>query len=44
MPSRLRLLNTPTDSLQRGKTHPNEYPGYDTQKSDGEVPVMFELW
>ena len=21
-----------------------EYPGYDTKQSDGEVPVMLELW
>ena len=32
-------------SLQRGKTPlPNKYPGYDTKKSDGEVPVLLELW
>ena len=30
--------------LQRGKTPPNECPGYDTKQSDGEVPVMQELW
>ena len=23
---------------------PNEYPEYDTKQSDGEVPVMLELW
>ena len=23
---------------------PNECPGYDTKKSDGEVPAMLELW
>ena len=23
---------------------PNEYPGYDPKQSDGEVPVMLELW
>ena len=23
---------------------PNEYPGYYTKQSDGEVPVMLELW
>ena len=23
---------------------PNEFPGYDTKQSDGEVPVMLELW
>ena len=34
-----------TASLQRGKTPiPNEYSGYDTKQSDGEVPVMLELW
>ena len=22
----------------------NEYPGYDTKQSDGEVPVILELW
>ena len=25
-----------------GETPPNEFPGYDTKQSDGEVPVM--LW
>ena len=24
--------------------HPNECPGYDTKQSDGEVPVVLELW
>ena len=36
-----------TASLQRGKTphtHSNECPGYDSKQSDGEVPVMLELW
>ena len=23
---------------------PNEFPGYDTKQSDGDVPVMLELW
>ena len=23
---------------------PNDFPGYDTKQSDGEVPVMLELW
>ena len=23
---------------------PNECPGYDTKESDGEVPMMLELW
>ena len=36
--------NTPTASLQRGKTPPNECPGFNTKKSDGEGPVMLELW
>ena len=32
--------------LCRGVRPPttNEYPGYDTKQSDGEVPVMLELW
>ena len=38
------LWNSPTASLQRGKTPPNKRPGYDTKESDGEVPVMPELW
>ena len=40
----LGLYNTPTASLQRGKTPPNECPGYDTKQSDGEVPAVLELW
>ena len=28
----------------RGKTPPNECPGYDAKQSDGEVPVMLWLW
>ena len=38
--------DTPTASLQRGKTSlpNNECPAYDTKQSDGEVPVMLELW
>ena len=35
--SRLELLNTPTDSLYRGKTPTYECPGYDTKHSDDEV-------
>ena len=42
-PSQLELKNTPTASLQSGKT-PNVYPGYDTKLSDGEPPVMLEHW
>ncbi len=30
--------------LQRSETHSYECPGYDTKQSDGEVPVMLELW
>ena len=31
--------------LCSGVTHPpNECPGYDSKKSNGEVPVMLELW
>ena len=36
--------NTPTASLQRNETHPNECLRYDTKQSDGEVPVRLELW
>ena len=31
-------------SAEGQDTPPNEYPGYDTKQSDGEVPVMMELW
>ena len=31
-------------TLQRGKTPPQEGSGYDTKQSDGEAPVMQELW
>ena len=27
-----------------GLDSPNESPGYDTKQSDGEVPIMLELW
>ena len=33
-----------TASLQRGKIPNNESPGYNTNQSDREVPVMVELW
>ena len=33
-----------TASLQRGMTPPNKCPRYDTIQSDGEVPVILELW
>ena len=32
------------NSTKGGKTLPNECPGYDTEQSDGEVPVMLGLW
>ena len=44
LPSRLRLQNTPTVSLQRGKTPAhNECHRYDTKQFDGVVPVMLEF-
>ena len=43
LPSLLWQLNTPTATLQRGKTSPNECPRYYTQQSDDEVPVMLKL-
>ena len=33
-----------TDCTSTGVRHPNKCPGYDTKQSDGEVPVMQELW
>ena len=44
LPSQLGLYNATTASLQRGKTAPNKYPGYDTKQSDGKVPAVLELW
>ena len=44
LPSWLGVQNTLTAPLQRGKIPPNECPVYDTKQSDGEVPVMLELW
>ena len=45
LPSWLGLSNTPTALLQRGKTFlPQWVSCYDTKQSDGEVPVMLELW
>ena len=44
LPRWLGMLNTPTAFLQSGKPFPNECPVYDTKQSDGEVPVMLELW
>ena len=43
----LGLLNTPTAPLQRDKNTPPHTTSvliYDTKQSDGEVPVMLELW
>ena len=45
MPSRLRLQNTPTAPLYRGRTPPHQRVSwYDAKQSDDEVPVMLELW
>ena len=34
-----------TDCISaEGKNSPNKCPGYDTKQSDGEVPVILELW
>ena len=45
MASRLEPQNTPTASLQRSKTSSiNKCPRYDIKQSDGEAPVMLELW
>ena len=39
------VCNTLTASLQSGKMPPtHKCPGYDTKQSDGEAPVMLELW
>ena len=38
------MQNAPIASLQRGKTSLKDYPRYGTKQSDGEVPVMLELW
>ena len=43
LPSWLELLNILTAGW-RVRPHPNECPGYDTKQSNGEVPVMLELW
>ena len=29
---------------QKGKTAPNKCPGYDTEQSESEVPVILGLW
>ena len=43
-PCQLWLLNTPTASLQWGKTPPKRCSGYNSKQSDGEAPVMLEVW
>ena len=44
-PSQLGLQNIPTASLQRVRlTLPNECPKYDTNQSDGDAPVMVDIW
>ena len=30
--------------FEEGQDSPNEYPEYDIKQSDGEAPVMLELW
>ena len=44
LPIQLRLKNTLIASLQRGKTLPTSVLSYDTKQSDGEVPILRELW
>ena len=39
-----RFRTTLTASLQKYMTPINKCPVYDTKQSDGEVPVMLELW
>ena len=43
-PSQLGLQNTLTASLQRVKTLQMSVYGYGTKQSDGEAPIMLELW
>ena len=38
------LYQTIQFSVSRVRPSSNEYPGYDTKQSDGEDPVMLELW
>ena len=42
----LMKVDMPLNDTQTylGKTPLNKCPGYDTKQSDGEVPVMLELW
>ena len=46
MNCRIKLSNTLTASLQRGKTppHPKRMSCYDFKQPHGEAPVMLELW
>ena len=44
LPIRIGLQNTPTASLQWSKTVPLRMSLYDTEQSDGEAPVMLQLW
>ena len=41
---RLGQYNTSTASLQKGETPCKEYPAHDTKQSDGETPVVLELF
>ena len=41
---RMGLQNTPTAYLQRAKTPHNVCLGYDNKQSDGEAPVILDLW
>ena len=43
-PSRLGLQNTPTGSLQKGKTPLHECATYDTKQSGRGASVKLELW
>ena len=44
LPSRLRLYNTPTASFQRSKLPTKRVYWYGAKQSDGEYPVMQDLW
>ena len=44
LPSRLGQLSTSTASLQIKTPTRNEYLGYDSKRSGGEVPVMLKFW
>ena len=35
---------TTITTTPRAPDTPKECPGYDTKQSDGEIPVMLELW